>query len=152
MLPAPDSSSHIQFGVNEAGEITGYYNASNGQVHGFLRADDGTMIIFDARDATGKVGNTFPTSINSKGEITGYATFSIGVTRVFLRDKHGKITTFEVSSNGTYPSSINENGEVTGDYFDSNFILRGFLRKSDHHEDSDDDRNGDGGKDGERPN
>lgn len=71
--------------INDRGEIAGFYGDANGQVHGFLRA----------RDGTSPVGNTFPTSINSRGEITGYSSqFSFGVGGVgFLRDRRGHITT-----------------------------------------------------------
>jgi hypothetical protein len=52
---------------NDDGAITGYYTATSGKYHGFVRNADGTYAEFDPPNSTG----TFPASINSEGVIVG---------------------------------------------------------------------------------
>jgi hypothetical protein len=93
------------------GEITGEYLDATANWHGFLRASDGNIGVFDVPGGT----NTFPVSINSDGAITGYYASS-GVGRSFLRSPSGAITTFEVPGEigGTFAVSINSAGAIVG--------------------------------------
>ena len=60
-------------GINQAGELAGYYGDAKGVVHGFVRHKDGAFDSFDAPGAshTGDLG-TFIMSINKYGDLAGY--------------------------------------------------------------------------------
>ena len=60
-------------GINQAGELAGYYGDAKGVVHGFVRHKDGAFDSFDAPGAshTGDLG-TFIMSINKNGDLAGF--------------------------------------------------------------------------------
>jgi hypothetical protein len=59
-------------GINDRGEIVGYYGDEAGVLHGFVRQKDGTFHTFDAPGATKKPDlGTSPMDINREGEIAG---------------------------------------------------------------------------------
>lgn len=74
-------------GLNDEGELTGYYADANNVFHGFLRTPDGEIMTFDApgADTTAQAGHgTFPNSINDHGVITGNYLDANGVVHGFL--------------------------------------------------------------------
>ena len=77
--------------INNSGAITGGYRASDGTVHGFLRAPDGSLVSFDPPGST----FTFGQSINSRGEIAGSYLDAADVYHGFLRARDGSFTTFD---------------------------------------------------------
>jgi hypothetical protein len=69
----PNSISTQPTSINQQGAIAGWFADMNGVNHGFLRAHDGTITIFDAPNlgtAQGQPG-TQPTAINQAGVVTG---------------------------------------------------------------------------------
>ncbi len=76
--------------INSRGEIAGYFDGTNGWVHGFVRHTNGTFTTFEVPGASKGSGlGTFPTSINNTGDITGfYYTGAIGVPRGFVMNGH----------------------------------------------------------------
>src|SRR5919206_362905 len=74
-------------GINNAGQIAGYYTASNGNAYGFLLSG-GTYTTIDDPLATG----TVPQGINDAGQIVGYYHDSQGNYFNFL-DSGGTFTT-----------------------------------------------------------
>jgi hypothetical protein len=120
--------------VTPSGRITGYYDANNGQSHGFLKEDDRSVISFDVPGAR----DTFPQAINSSGEIVGvYGGFDLFFRHAFLRQPDGTISTFDVANSvQTYVTghgAINSAGEITGYYYPTliNPMPHGFLRQAD---------------------
>jgi hypothetical protein len=60
-------------GINERGEIAGYFGDATGISHGFLRHKDGTFEVFDAPHASQtSSGGTLPQALNKGGDIVGY--------------------------------------------------------------------------------
>lgn len=72
--------------VNQRGEIAGYFDDTNGLVHGFVRRAGGAFETFEVPGAsTGSGLGTFPTSISDRGEVAGYYyTGTIGVAHGFI--------------------------------------------------------------------
>jgi len=117
--------------INAEGAITGGY--SDGQnIHGFLRARDGTITTFDV---PGPTSNPNPIGINQAGEIAGsYLDPQGNYSHGFLRARDGTFTTFDVPGAayvGTVPTGINSKGKITGGYEDANGAGHGFLRAPD---------------------
>jgi len=125
--------------INTEGAVTGQYVSSDNVTHGFVRGRDGRITEFDFLGA-GTDGSqyqgTYAEAINDAGEVTGEYTDSNDVQHGFVRTPDGRITKFDApdagtaagSYEGTVPLTINAAGEVTGAYFDSNYVLHGFLR------------------------
>ncbi len=72
--------------INQRGEIAGYFDDTNGLVHGFVRRVGGAFGTFEVPGAsTGSGLGTFPTGINDRGEVVGYYyTGAIGVVHGFV--------------------------------------------------------------------
>src|ERR1700691_5052314 len=61
------SCETLPMSVNSKGDVTGTYADVNGVAHGFLRAKDGRITLFEAKDAGASYGQgTQPQAINSK--------------------------------------------------------------------------------------
>ncbi len=88
VLQGPGLLSDIDMGLNDFGEITGYYLNANLVVRGFLRTPDGRVIAFDAPGAgssfVGLLEGTFPLSINDAGVVTGFYVDANGTSHGFL--------------------------------------------------------------------
>src|ERR1700745_348327 len=89
------------FGINPAGTITGFTRDANFARHGFLRAPDGTITIFDDPNAgacstsCGPIGNgqgTRAFAINPSGQIVGSYTDNIGRCHGYVRAASGTFT------------------------------------------------------------
>lgn len=114
--------------MNRTGTIAGYCFANDG-FHGYVRATDGTITMFDPPDSN---GNTFGGYINDAGVITGYYNDSAGKSHGFIRNASGKFTEFDVPGdpggypNGTFPSALNDSVAIVGTYTGAGTL--GFLR------------------------
>jgi hypothetical protein len=130
-----DDNGTYPTGINNLGAVTGAYQDTNSNYHGFLRRPDGTFITFEAPGAdTGAFNGTSAFSINDLGVITGYYSDASGLAHGFLRSADGKFTSFDapgVGGYGTFPLAINLEGAVVGYYTDSNYTFHSFLRKPD---------------------
>lgn len=60
--------------INPVGAMTGYVNDAGNVYHGYLRAPDGNITIFDApgADTIDSGYGTFPLTLNDFGLITGF--------------------------------------------------------------------------------
>ncbi len=121
------------YAINDGGAITGSYIDAQGEIHGFVRAREGTIIVVDAPGATDP--STVPVSINDSGVITGsYSAVAAGLSHGFVRTPSGAFTTFDAPGaggaaySGTFGTSINAAGAVTGYFIDANSTSHGFLR------------------------
>ncbi|MGD0012737.1 MAG: hypothetical protein ABSE93_29870 [Terriglobia bacterium] len=124
--------------INTEGAVTGQSVSSDNVTHGFVRAPDGRITEFDVPGA-GTDGSqyqgTFAEAINDAGAVTGQYIDANDVQHGFVRIPDGRITKFDApdagtatsSYEGTVPLAINAAGEITGAYFDSNYVLHGFL-------------------------
>ena len=130
--------------INIAGQIIGYI--AQPQHHlGFLRQNDGNIVIFDGGATTTLSAalatepaprpccpdGTIPFAINGLGQVAG--TFGRGLYFGFLRQPDG--TTINFNANPellpyTIPQAINSFGQITGYFMNPNLGYTGFLRKS----------------------
>jgi hypothetical protein len=110
--------------INDAGEITGYYQlAPTPSVAyaeaGFVRAADGTITTFG--NPPGEIGGDgsglfLPLVINAAGEVVGYENDGLGL-RGFRRFASGTLQEFAVGSGGTIQTmmtGINASGAIVG--------------------------------------
>jgi hypothetical protein len=139
--PANENSAEDTFptGINERGEITGYYMVdATSYPHGFVRSEGGVITTFSAPQSG--MFSTIPYGINAAGSITGYyqgppPSFPARpVPHGFVRDPEGNFTApFDPPGSVlTIPQSINAAGSVTGYYQEPNTtVLHGFVREDD---------------------
>jgi len=134
----PDAPATYVSGINDQGEIAGSYSDLRGVYHGYVRAPDGTITIFDAPGAGDYPRQGTSTSaINTAGTVVGFYIDATGVSHGFIRGTDGTFTTFEAPNagtsrdEGTSPTSINPEGEIVGFYTDDEEGTHGFLRTPD---------------------
>ena len=108
-------------GINNAGQIVGYYNASGGMIHGFLYSGGAYTTLDDPLGARG----TYATDINNAGQIVGYFIDVNGGIHGFLYSG-GAYTTIDDPSatGGTYVYGIND---IVGSWVDVSNHRHGFV-------------------------
>jgi probable HAF family extracellular repeat protein len=99
-------------GINNSGQVVGYYNdAVSGDYHGFLY-DDGIYSLIDLPGASATVAS----GINDSGQIVGYGQFQNFQFHGFL-DDGGDFTTIDYPGTSfTIPKAINNTGQTVGYY------------------------------------
>ena len=124
--------------INTEGAVTGQYVSSDNVTHSYVRHPDGRITTFNVPGA-GTDGSqyqgTYAEAIDDAGAVTGEYIDSNDVQHGFVRAHDGRISKFDApdagtatgSYEGTVPLAISAAGEITGAYFDSNYVLHGFL-------------------------
>lgn len=117
-------------GLNDSSVSTGYYIDGSGNLHGFVRAADGTITTFDA---AGPSSETQPTAINRRGEVVGLFMNpkKLMVERAFLRSTNGIIKKYSAGGINNGASGLNDKGFAIGDYVRKNRSVVGYLRGAD---------------------
>jgi hypothetical protein len=117
----PGSSDTYPLGINDAGDITGWYDGDvpdNQLAGGFIRHSNGQYTTFNFPAANNVV--TFPVSINAFGDVTGTwgsQNVSGPPEEGFVRDRWGVFSTIHVpGSTAVYPNQINDSATVVGYY------------------------------------
>jgi uncharacterized membrane protein len=131
LFNGPGAQETLANGINDKGEIVGWYLGPYGQ-QGYLY-DDG---IFTPLDVPGGQANiTYPIAINNAGWIVGWSVNSLGNSYSFLYDGSVLIPLNLPASLDPEPHSsavalgINDRAQVVGWYIDTNIRARGFLYK-----------------------
>jgi len=140
LLYTPDAVSTFAWGINDSGEISGFYIDSLSVYHGFVRAADGGYTEFDEPNASLQFREgTFANAINASGEVTGTYNDVLLQYHGFTRDSSGNYVSFDAPDAGncyqcgTFPSAINLSGEVAGNYTNhksEEFPNHAFIRDS----------------------
>jgi len=107
-------------GINNAGQIVGVYNDSNGS-HGFLKVGS----TFTSIDYPGQT-NSGVHGINSAGKMVGYYASGGGNTG-FLYDGTNFSQIIYPGAYSTVPNAINDSDEIVGTYCDLVAGCHGFL-------------------------
>jgi hypothetical protein len=95
-------------GINDSGQVTGYYADSQGKTHGFIK-DGSTITSFDVPGAE----NTYADTINNKGEVVG--NYTVGnVSHGFLLSGTECVTVDFPSADNTVLVGNNNIGQITG--------------------------------------
>ena len=107
-------------GINASGEIVGIYEGADFVAHGFLRAPDGKITIFDdPAEGVGANQGTWSYGINDGGEVAGAVTDPAGGSHGFIRSRKGAYTNFDFpgeTSTAFNSGLINNRGVVAGYY------------------------------------
>ncbi len=120
----PTQLGTATYSINDAGQIVGYYQDSNGVIHGYLK--DGSS--YTTLDAPGADGTTSAQGINNLGYVTGYYLDASGNYNGFVWH-NGQFTPLDVNfagAMGTDITGINDQGDLVGWYLDANGDLHGF--------------------------
>jgi uncharacterized membrane protein len=124
-------------GINDLGEVTGYYFDVSGLQHGFVRSATGKFTSFDV---PGAAGFSDPIAINLEGAVVGYYLDPNSQFHAFLRKPNGSFVSFDGPAGcdsgtsagcfGTAAFNINIFGTVAANYADSsgNFVNVGLIR------------------------
>jgi hypothetical protein len=125
-------------GINNLGEVSGFYGDANSVYHGFVRSADGRITTFDAPTSCTNTSSppadcafngTFPVAVNDLGKVVGSYYGEDGNPHGFWRDANGSIKKFDVPGTGyfTIPGAINDWGQITGVVYDPNIVVHGLL-------------------------
>jgi hypothetical protein len=142
-IPLPGNNPGTYAVAGDAcGMVTGYFIDSRNVAHGYLRAADGTLTVFDVPHAgTGNGQGTFAGNMSMSGElIAGNYVDATGMNHGFLRASNGTVTEFDVPAAATGPGlgtmtfwaqCVNPAGAMTGGYYDQNGAIHGYVRNPD---------------------
>jgi probable HAF family extracellular repeat protein len=112
-IDVPGASFTNAIGINDAGQIVGFFGDSTGRDHGFFETG-GSFTQIDVPGA----GLTEAFGINNAGQIVGF--FSGSTDSGGFLDTGGSFTQIDVpGAFGTDPSGINNAGQIVGSFFDS---------------------------------
>ena len=125
-------------GINDAGQLVGYYTESDGYVFGFIQdGDDHVWVMYPDDYAGCNTDNsppcgTYVTGINDNGKVVGYYITAAGVQRGFIYD--GDVfTPIEHPDNrpvnpiNLHVSGINDSDKVVGAFWGSDLYAHGFV-------------------------
>ena len=114
------------YGVNDAGEIAGFFLDSSGTQHGFTRRSNGKVKVVDIPGAT----IVQLTALNDNGYVAG--SFFDSAEHGLILAPDGSRTVFEIAGASTiYVRGINDDGWVVGFYLDAENKSVGFVRSPD---------------------
>jgi len=118
----PDALGTILSGINNSGQITGYYLDPTGPDRGFLYAN-GSFTAINFPNAT----QTLSLGINNAGNIVGYYIDQLGGHGFLYQG--GTYTSFDypgATGMGTVAFGINDDNQISGYYTDSQSFKHGF--------------------------
>jgi len=106
--------------INARGEIVGVYEGADFVGHGFIRAPDGKITVFDdPAEGVGVNQGTWAYGINDRGEISGAVTDPAGGSHGFVRSPKGAYTDFDFpgETSAAFNSALINNEGVTAGYY-----------------------------------
>jgi len=126
-ISKPGALQTSPYGINNSGDIVGYYINQKGATHGFLLVNGKFTNIDDPNSAYG----TNPVNLNSKGTIVGvYSIDSAGDARGFSY-QNGKFNDVGPQAcEGSIESGawgVNDEGDIAGYCTDSSDVVHGYL-------------------------
>ena len=137
----PFGNSSYALGINDGGQIVGYYDDDTESVHGFLLSDGQYTTLADPSANTSDNQGTYASGIANDGTIVGYYFGADDAFHGFIATPASDYSTFTELDDpsadsdffgGTYATAINAgaNGaasEVAGYYYDSLGTSHGFV-------------------------
>ncbi len=131
-VSVPGSTATFLIGMNNLGQVVGFYYDSAGQGHGFL-SNGKQFTTIDPPGAT----FTELASVNDAGVVGGEYAGTDGIYHGFSY-QNGKFTRIDFpNSTGTFVSSVNLFGDVVGSYFDASGFEHGFILSHGHYQTAD---------------
>lgn len=131
--PTLGSAGTIPTGINNEGDIVGYYTDANGAYHGFVRSARGKFRIIDDPSSTSAPSATIAQAINDWGTVVGYWFDANFNSHGFVRQVDGSFVTVDPPGDVfSQAYHINDLGEMAGDWVDAaTFTYHGMLLHSD---------------------
>ncbi len=122
-IDVPGAGYTYVTGINDLGQVVGWFVYAEGGRHAFLDTG-GSFTIIDVPGAS----DTYAYGINDNGEIVGYySRFGTSLDYGFL-DTNGSLNTFNVpGALWTHANGINDSGQIVGEFADAQSIGHGFL-------------------------
>lgn len=125
-FPAQGVAGTVAKGINDRGQVAGFYVQSGSNIHGFVW-DGGTFTQIDAPDAD----ITYLHGINNRGQVVGHSRKDIFALAHGFLWANGQFTSLDIPGvlivgQGTETMGLNDRGQVVGS-FQSGGIDRGFL-------------------------
>ncbi|MGH9249480.1 MAG: D-alanyl-D-alanine carboxypeptidase family protein [Acidimicrobiales bacterium] len=108
-IDAPDAVHTLPTGINDRGDVVGYFVDSGGTTHGFVWRD-GRFTTLDVPDATAPT----PVDINDRGDVVGLFIDDAGAPKGFLLSKGRYSTIAAPGAPTTIPFGINDTGQIVG--------------------------------------
>jgi probable HAF family extracellular repeat protein len=121
-LTAPHSAETEAYGINNNGQVVGYFQPPLNHWHGFIYdINTQTYTTLAVPGAPHTISTTIAFGINDSGSVVGgYIRMNNGVFHGYLRDSAGNYSavTFPLQPRGLsqYPTGINNAGDVVGFY------------------------------------
>jgi hypothetical protein len=141
LIEPPGSTFTLPSGIDDAGNVIGYFTTSDFVYHGFIRDPSGSITVIDCPGAgNGQSEGTLLGSINSVGQIAcTYWDQPAKGGGAFLPDSNGTFTTFKadcaggISSGGTSATGIDDQGQIYGSCSTLASVSRAFRRDRTGH-------------------
>jgi hypothetical protein len=116
-------------GINDSGDLVGYYYAENGAIAGYIDIG-GVFTTISDPNANGQPGSTFAEGVNDKGEVVGYYNDAIAFPDQYKGFAEiGGVYTMISDPNGvsgTEAYGVNNYGTIVGTYTNSSGNTYGF--------------------------
>jgi probable HAF family extracellular repeat protein len=107
-------------GINDRGQVVGYFPDASGVLHGFLRAPDGTFNTIDVPAAgTESAQGSLLFDINNRGELAGYYYDASSTPHGFTESKETFTTVDVPGATATLIFGNNQRGDLAGAWYDS---------------------------------
>jgi hypothetical protein len=120
------ASSVTAAGINNRGDIAGFFTNIGGVVQSFLQLHDGQVITLAVPGAT----STTATGVNDSGEVVGVYMVGTALHGFTWTAKHGFQTVDDPNGVGTTTvNGVNDHGDLVGFYVDSAGNTDGMLVK-----------------------
>ena len=123
-VPEADAANGGTFpnGINNRGQVVGYFEDASGASHGFLKNGD-SFITIDVPLAS----NTYAFDINDQDDVAGFYVDQDGNYDGFVQSSDGKFTTVNVpGADATVIFGNNDRGDLAG-YFEDSSGVHGFV-------------------------
>lgn len=118
-------------GINNRGDITGYFTDVSGAYHSFVRWADGRYTVFDDPASNSAPLATLALAINDWGAVVGEYFDAQGFYHGFVRWPDGAFLNIDApNAVVTVCAHINFEGEIGGQYADANGVWHSFLRRA----------------------
>lgn len=130
LINFPTALGQDVVGVNNGGQVAGFYVDANNVIWSYVRSVTGKLTVFQSPDAGATPGNgTEVLQISNAGATTGLYADVNGALHAFYRSTSGKFAEFDASDLAveTEPTGINNSGEVVGTWFDAEGQSHGFI-------------------------
>ncbi len=113
LINYPGSRETILNGINDLGQVVGYYTTASDSTERNFVYDNGVYTNFSVPGSTA----TYATAINDLGQIVGY--YDTSGTRSYFLYSNGVFSNINVPDNTIAIAAINNAGQIAGSYYDS---------------------------------